>query len=94
MPEKKKTASQSNKTEAVIYLGPEIPGTVSRGVVFNNGLTARMENAVKELPALAALLVPVHDVVKAKKELKEEVSAIRICYRKAEEYAAQKGAKG
>lgn len=93
MSEKKKVVLQEAKREAVIYLGPEIPGIVSKGVVFNNGLTPQMESAVNELPALKTLIVPISETVRAKKELKNEVSAIGICYKKAIKYAAQKGGK-
>ena len=85
---------QAAKKETVIYLGPEIPGVISTGTVLNNGLTPQTEKAVKEFPALKMLLVPVGNAVKAKKELKNEVSALSACYKKAAEYAAQKGAKG
>ena len=56
MSEKRGTVRQQKKP-AVIYLGPAIPGTVSAGIVFKNGLTAQMEKAVKEEPALKMLLV-------------------------------------
>lgn len=95
MSDKKQAASQqAAKKETVIYLGPEIPGVISTGTVLNNGLTPQLEKAVKELPALKMLLVPVGNAVKVKKELKNEVSATAVCYKKAAEYAAQKGAKG
>lgn len=93
MPEKKKVAPVQQGKVPVIYLGPEIPGTVSRGTVFNNGLTAKLEEAAKELPALKMLLVPVKEAVTARKNLKNTASAISVCYKKAAEYAAQKGAK-
>lgn len=92
MPEKKKAVSKEKAgKEKLIYLGPGIPGVISAGTILSNGLTPQMEKAAKELPALHRLLVPVMDVVKAKKELNNEVSAISVCYKKAAEYAAQKG---
>lgn len=94
MSEKKQAAAQAAKAGAVIYLGPEIPGVISAGMVLNNGLTPQMEKAVKELPALKMLLVPVKEAAKVRKELKNEVSAVTVCYKKAVEYAAQKGVKG
>lgn len=95
MSDKKQAAPrQAAKRETVIYLGPEIPGVISGGTVLNNGLTLQMERAAAELPALNRLLVPVRDAVRAKRELKNEVSAIAVCYKKAAEYAARKGVKG
>ncbi len=91
MSEKKKVQQQEETKGTVIYLGPEIPGIVSAGAVFKNGLTAKMEETVKEFPAVKTLLVPVKDVVKKKKNLNRELSAERICYEKIAEYATRKG---
>lgn len=91
--EKKKTeVKQEKKKEAVIYLGPEIPGVVSAGTVFSRGLPPQMERTLKELPAAGKLLVPVGEAVDARKKLKNKMSAISICYKKTAEYAAGKGA--
>lgn len=76
-----------------IYLGPEIPGIVSSGRVFSNGYTRQVKKALEEFPVLDRLFVPVKDIVKAKKELKNENSSIYVCYKKACEYAAKKGEK-
>ncbi len=93
MSEKKKVLQPEGRTGAVIYLGPYIPGIVSSGTVFNHGLTVQLEGAVKEQPSLSMLLVPIKNVAKAKMELRKEASAMKICYDRAAEYAAQKGAK-
>lgn len=94
MTEKKKT-QQKDETKStaatVVYLGPEIPGVVSAGAVFKNGLTKKLEEKAEELPAIKMLLVPLKDAVKMKKELRKETSAARICYQKIAESAAQKG---
>lgn len=90
MSKEKKVQSQEEK-KTVIYLGPEIPGVVAAGAVFTNGLTKKLEEKTKELPAINMLLVPVKDVVKVKKELTKGTSAVKICYQKVAEYAAKKG---
>lgn len=90
MSKEKKAQSQEEK-KTVVYLGPEIPGVVAAGTVFTNGLTKKLEEKTKELPAINMLLVPVRDVVKVKKELTKETSAVKICYQKVAEYAAKKG---
>lgn len=91
MSKEKKMPQQAEK-RMVIYLGPEIPGVVAAGTVFKNGLTKKLEEEIKEIPAINMLLVPVQDVVKVKKELTKEASAVKICYQKVAEYAAKKGA--
>ncbi len=94
MPEKRgKDVQAQQKRETVVYMGPEIPGTVSTGAVFCNGLPERLGEAVGEMPPLKMLLVPVGKIANAKKELKMEGSAIRVCYEKAAMYAARKGGK-
>ncbi len=93
MSEKRGTVRQQKKP-AVIYLGPAIPGTVSTGIVFKNGLTSQMEKAVKEEPALKMLLIELDRVCSAKRALKDSGSPLSICYQKAEEYVRTKGAKG
>lgn len=90
----KRAASRQQKKAAVIYLGPAIPGTVQAGVIFRNGVTTQMEEALQEEPALKMLLVEIGRVCKAKKELKDCGSAVSVCYKKAEAYAKKKGAKG
>lgn len=91
MSEKKKGQQQEEKKETLVYLGPEVPGVAAVGTVFKNGLPKKLEEMVKELPAVKMLLVPVRDVVKVKKELTKETSAAKICYQKVAEYAAKKG---
>ena len=82
---------QEMKQGAVIYMGPEIPGVVSVGMVFSRGLPPQMERTLKELPAVGKLLVPVGEAVDARKKLKNKMSAISICYKRTAEYAAEKG---
>lgn len=92
MTEKKKTQQKDELKKAVttVYLGPEIPGIVSAGAVFNNGLTRKLEEKAKEFPEIKMLIVPLKDAVKMKKELRKETSAAKICYQRIAEYA-QKG---
>ncbi len=90
--EVKQEVQQETKQGAVIYLGPEIPGVVSAGMVFSRGLPPQMERTLKELPAAGKLLVPVGEAVDARKKLKNKMSAISICYKRTAEYAAGKGA--
>lgn len=100
MPEKEnvapvqpENAETDRKTETVIYLGPEIPGIIRDGMILNNGMPAKVKETVKGFPALKMLFIPIKDIVKARKDLKNEASALKICYNKAVEYAARKGEK-
>jgi len=90
MPEKRKVQSQEVKKETLVYLGPEIPGVAAVGTVFKNGLTKKLEEMTRELPAVKMLLVPVRNVVRTKKELEKESSVVKTCYQRVAEYAAQK----
>lgn len=96
MPEKKSVKQEAPKAAngPVIYIGPSIVGVVTKGTVYKNGLTPQMNKAVEELPAMKTLLVEIGKITQARKDLKNKVSAVSICYAKAEEYARQKGAKG
>jgi len=85
--------AESRKT-AVIYLGPAITGVAMPGTVYRNGLTPQLSEAVKEVPSLKKLLVPVDCAQKIRKDLKDLHSAASICYQNVAEYAKKKGAKG
>lgn len=93
MPEKKSMKQQEVKKDAVIYLGPAIPGAAVHGTVYCNGLSPQLQAAIQEEPAINMLLVPIRAAAKVKKELKRESSAINVCFERAEKYAAQKGVK-
>ncbi len=93
MPEKKKVNKQPEKTVS-IYLGPPIPGVTAAGTVYSNGLTPQLDTAIAELPAIKMLLIETTKAVQARKELRNNESAISICYKKISEYAAMKGVKG
>lgn len=98
MPKKEEVApvqlenvQEKQEAETVIYLGPTIKGVIQNGIILNNGMPKKAKEAVKEFPALKMLFVPIKGIVKARKDLKKEASALKICYNKAVEYAARKG---
>lgn len=92
MPEKK-SVKQEVKKEAVIYLGPAIPGVAVHGTVYCNGLATQLQAAIQEEPAINMLLVPIRAAAKIKKELKRGSSAANVCYERAVKYAEKKGVK-
>lgn len=92
--EEQKGAQQAKgASTAVIWLGPSIAGVATTGTVYRNGLTPQMQKAVREVPALDNLLVPVARAVKVRSDLKNPQSAAGICYNKAIEYAKTRGGK-
>lgn len=71
--------------EAKIYLGPSFSGAVE-GTVYNNGLPPALEEAVKKMPAIGELAVPISRAAEAMKELAKPDSAMRKFYQKALNY--------
>ncbi len=94
MSEKKNVTKQQEKKKTVIYLGPNIPGVVSRGTVFNNGLTPQLNAVIKELPAVNMLLVDISRASQVRMELKRAESVSSVCYAKISEYVKGRGKKG
>ncbi|MDO4285175.1 MAG: hypothetical protein Q4C60_07535 [Eubacteriales bacterium] len=84
----KNTAVQNTK----VYIGPTIRGTAVQGAVYSNGVPPKFAAAMKELPALANLLVSPKDAAYEMEKLQEKSSAVAICYQAAQEYAAAKAA--
>ena len=84
--EKKLQQAVPRKVEAVIYLGPKIKGIVNTGTVFNNGPPDNLGQAVKEMPEIGELLIPLSQVVEARKKLSLSGSSLRIFYEKAKSY--------
>lgn len=74
------------ETETVIYIGPTIPGAAAMNTIFNNGITVELEKVIKEMPAIASLIVPIGKASKARGQLSEPDSPVRICFEKALEY--------
>lgn len=74
------------KPEPVIYLGPYIKGLVNPGVVFTNGLPGNLKQAVKELPEIGELCIPISQAVAARKKLSQPGSSLSIFYSKAQTY--------
>lgn len=66
-----------------IYLGPNLKG-VLRGTVFLNGLPPALEEAIRKLPVVAELVVPVSNIRQANRELADPDSALSRFYRAVE----------
>jgi hypothetical protein len=74
------------KKEPVIYLGPNIKAVVNTGTVFINGLPEHLTKAVKEMPEIGELLIPLSQVVEVRKKLSQPGSSLGIFYNKAQTY--------
>ena len=68
-----------------IYIGPTIPGVVTYGTIFNDKLPEHIEKKEEENKNIARLIIPIGDVLEAKKRLNIEGSV---------EYAAYKNIVG
>ena len=76
-------ARKNSAPDKVVYVGPAIRGVVQSGTVFNNGLPAALQKKVEENLVFGSLLVPVQELGKANKELRDGASALSACYNKA-----------
>nr|DAU15674.1 MAG TPA: hypothetical protein [Caudoviricetes sp.] len=88
---KQKPAEQAKATiprrkEPVVYLGPHIKEVVNAGTVFTNGLPEHLKQAVKKMPEIGELLIPLSQVVEARKKLSIPGSSLGIFYNKAKSY--------
>lgn len=68
-----------------IYIGPSMRGAIT-GTVYKTELTPALEKAIKEVPAISELVVPLEYLTKANRELSEPDSALSRIYRITEEY--------
>lgn len=71
--------------DAKIYLGPTLKGVIS-GTVFGGGLPQMLQEAIKDVPAIAELVVPLSGLVEASRELTNKNSALNKFYDMAEKY--------
>ena len=80
---KAKAMPATKAQEAVVYIGPDIPG-VKQYTVYNNGLPDVLKEKREGLPFLKSLVVPVSRLAWAATELAEEGSALGIIFGKAQ----------
>lgn len=71
--------------EPRIYIGPSLKGTIT-GTVYKTALAPALEEAIKELPAISELVVPLEHLTAANRELSEPDSVLRRIYKMAEDY--------
>lgn len=80
IPVARKTKTADRQPGTVMYIGPTIKKVVVKNTIFNNGLPAALEEQKKKMPILGSLIVPVEQLVEARKNMNKSSSAIRTCY--------------
>ena len=85
-----KTKIQS-KVETVVYIGPTILGVVAKNTFFNNGLSTELTTAIKEIPVIGKLVVPISDYPKAMAQINKKEGVTYSFYQKALEHSQKKG---
>ena len=74
-----------------IYIGPNVAvAGLSQFATFIGELPAHIQDAIKELPELAALIVPVDGFGKIHTRLQDRTSSEFAFYRRVQEHFAQK----
>lgn len=76
---------KEQEIEQMVYIGPSIRGIVTRFSAFYHGIPPGLKKAVKELPMLSSLLVPVKQYAQKKQEVEIQGTALHTIYQKAEE---------
>ena len=84
--EKRAKVAIPKRKEPVVYLGPHIKEVVNAGTVFTKGLPEHLSQAVEEMPEIGELLIPLSQVVEARKKLSIPGSSLGIFYNKAKTY--------
>lgn len=75
--------SKSAEAESKIYIGASFKG-VATGTVFKGGkLAPALEDAIKAVPAIKELVIPVSKLVDARKQLQNKDSALSRFYEAA-----------
>ncbi|BBF42003.1 hypothetical protein lbkm_0685 [Lachnospiraceae bacterium KM106-2] len=87
-----KQKSVVKEVETKVYVGPTIPGVVTEGTIYNNGIPEVLDAVAKEEPAINSLIVKISYLAKARNELKNN-GPMSIFYAKALEYKEKKGDK-
>lgn len=68
-----------------IYIGPTFKGVVN-GTVFKGDLPPMLQTAIKDLPAIGELIIPITDLVRANKELSIPKSSLNRFFEMAKKY--------
>jgi hypothetical protein len=72
--------SQAASVEARIYIGASFRGVATGTIYRGDKLPPAIEVAMKEVPALKELLVPISELLEAQKQLRNPESALSRLY--------------
>lgn len=75
----------------MVYVGPTIAGIVVQNTIFNNGISSLLKEAIKEMPGLESLLVPISELPSAMKEINSKKGALYMLSERAKQYRPKKG---
>ncbi|MFW6680670.1 hypothetical protein ACOAOT_23895 [Lacrimispora sp. AGF001] len=79
------TAATVTEVNKKIYIGPTFKGVVN-GTVFKGDLPPMLQTAIKDLPAIGELVIPLADLIKANKELSIPKSSLNRFFEMAKKY--------
>lgn len=83
----------ATSTESLIYIGPTLTVRgLTRFAVFCGGLPDHVSALVREYPCLRSLIIPVGELVRARRELTQKGSLRHTMYKKAMAELANKEA--
>jgi hypothetical protein len=83
---------KSNHQEALIYVGPSLPGGfLTKYTTFSNGIPDHLKLHFEKCPAFKRLFVPVSQLTAVEGRLNDATSAESVFYRKTVEYFTRKG---
>lgn len=68
-----------------IYIGPTFKGVVN-GTVFKGDLPPMLKTAIKDLPAIGELVIPLADLIEANKKLSIPESSLNRFFEMAKKY--------
>jgi len=68
------------ENEQVMYMGPAIRGIVKNGAVFTAGIPKKLEKLAEKKPIIRKLIIPLSEIVQAKKDLDTEGSVTSAAY--------------
>lgn len=84
-----KTGTSSAKKEKLVYVGPTIPGVITKGVVLNGNVPKKYTELMSKYGYLKNLLVKLGDVNRANQEIGHRAGAYYEFYKKANEIAKE-----
>ncbi|PKM72847.1 MAG: hypothetical protein CVU91_07415 [Firmicutes bacterium HGW-Firmicutes-16] len=77
---KKSTDATTPANTTVVYCGPTIIGIAKQFSTYTNGIPAALANKAKEIPAIAALVIPIDELPKVREQLRSGKGSFYAIY--------------